>query len=394
MNMKCKYCGKEIDEGSVFCGYCGKKQPEVKYCIKCGHEIGLDDAFCGYCGASQNIEKIEKNIAADVQEIQEVQNSANVTDTAQEAKVLDEEPVICSEDDGSKTACLQESSELENNPDKPISSNNNVQEPVETEKVSYNKSFLIIILTVLVLALIGGFWSHFSSKSGMTEEALDSDSIYTNDNIEVSAIDTIEAAIVPTEEEITARIEYMFKEVYENGKDGDSDFLTTEYKTLLKREQEVTPDGEIGYIDSDHWIQGQDSENPSMTVQSVEISDLRAIAKVKIYNFGYSTDVELVLIKERGDWYIDDFIGMYGSEKEGLKDYIASLPKDICPKCGGQGVITCPQCEGDGCYTVDEFLPAYPCEDCGGDLNGGDKIYGTGKILCPVCKGDGKIKRQ
>ena len=51
--MKCKYCGKEIDEGSIFCGYCGKQQPKVKYCIKCGQEIGLDDVFCGYCGAPQ-----------------------------------------------------------------------------------------------------------------------------------------------------------------------------------------------------------------------------------------------------------------------------------------------------------------------------------------------------
>ena len=51
--MKCKYCGKEIDEGSVFCGYCGKQQPKVMYCIKCGKEIGSDDVFCGYCGASQ-----------------------------------------------------------------------------------------------------------------------------------------------------------------------------------------------------------------------------------------------------------------------------------------------------------------------------------------------------
>ena len=53
--MKCKFCGQEIDEGSVFCGYCGKKQPVVRCCVKCGREIGLNDSFCGYCGASQNI---------------------------------------------------------------------------------------------------------------------------------------------------------------------------------------------------------------------------------------------------------------------------------------------------------------------------------------------------
>ena len=54
--MKCRFCGKKLDEGSVFCGYCGKQQPKVKNCVKCGQEIGLDDAFCGFCGASQNAE--------------------------------------------------------------------------------------------------------------------------------------------------------------------------------------------------------------------------------------------------------------------------------------------------------------------------------------------------
>ena len=62
--MKCKYCGKEIDEGSIFCGYCGKKQPMVKHCIKCGQEIGLDDAFCGFCGASQNVENVTEEQGA------------------------------------------------------------------------------------------------------------------------------------------------------------------------------------------------------------------------------------------------------------------------------------------------------------------------------------------
>lgn len=54
--MKCIFCGQTIDEGSMFCSYCGKPQPKVKNCVKCGQEIGIDDVFCGYCGASQNAE--------------------------------------------------------------------------------------------------------------------------------------------------------------------------------------------------------------------------------------------------------------------------------------------------------------------------------------------------
>jgi hypothetical protein len=60
--MKCKFCGKEIEESSVFCGYCGKKQPIVKYCIKCGREIGIEDVFCGYCGAPQNVVEAPREV--------------------------------------------------------------------------------------------------------------------------------------------------------------------------------------------------------------------------------------------------------------------------------------------------------------------------------------------
>jgi RNA polymerase subunit RPABC4/transcription elongation factor Spt4 len=52
--MKCRFCGNEIEDGSLFCGYCGKEQPKVKYCIQCGHEIDADAEFCGYCGAKQS----------------------------------------------------------------------------------------------------------------------------------------------------------------------------------------------------------------------------------------------------------------------------------------------------------------------------------------------------
>lgn len=62
--MKCKYCGQDIDDASLFCGYCGKQQPKVKTCIKCSKELEVEDRWCGYCGAVQIIrnESIEKDL--------------------------------------------------------------------------------------------------------------------------------------------------------------------------------------------------------------------------------------------------------------------------------------------------------------------------------------------
>ena len=53
-NMKCEYCGNEIDDNSKFCRYCGKEQAPIKLCIKCGKELGLEDKWCRYCGAEQS----------------------------------------------------------------------------------------------------------------------------------------------------------------------------------------------------------------------------------------------------------------------------------------------------------------------------------------------------
>lgn len=61
--MKCKFCGKEIEEGSLFCGYCGKEQSKVKYCVQCGREIDADAEFCGYCGAKQSASETEVPIS-------------------------------------------------------------------------------------------------------------------------------------------------------------------------------------------------------------------------------------------------------------------------------------------------------------------------------------------
>lgn len=53
-NMKCEYCGNEIDDNSKFCRYCGKEQAPIKLCIKCGKELGLEDKWCRYCGTEQS----------------------------------------------------------------------------------------------------------------------------------------------------------------------------------------------------------------------------------------------------------------------------------------------------------------------------------------------------
>lgn len=58
--MNCFHCGKEIEEGSKFCKYCGQKidltvkmtPVSSRTCIICGAKLKTEDLFCTQCGAS------------------------------------------------------------------------------------------------------------------------------------------------------------------------------------------------------------------------------------------------------------------------------------------------------------------------------------------------------
>ena len=105
--MKCKFCGKEIEEGSLFCGYCGKEQPKGKACVKCGREIDADAEFCGYCGAKQSVIEVSTPIAddkndsvnivpeskQDVQSIEPQQSSNNIVfeESTKQAEVINDD---------------------------------------------------------------------------------------------------------------------------------------------------------------------------------------------------------------------------------------------------------------------------------------------------------------
>ncbi len=59
--MHCYFCNQIIDNGSRFCGYCGKEQPRLKKCKKCGCDIDEHALFCKRCGADQSLGEITDN---------------------------------------------------------------------------------------------------------------------------------------------------------------------------------------------------------------------------------------------------------------------------------------------------------------------------------------------
>ena len=190
-----------------------------------------------------------------------------------------------------------------------------------------------MLYTFVAIALVlGGHWL-FSHKSAFEHK---DDIRVTTDGTGVA--DETEAG-VGKEELVKKRLTQIYDEVFskcndedpsnDGLEDSDDRWLTTEFKDLLKREKEVNPDGMLGYIDYDHWLQAQDYYKPSMTIESVEmLSDTKAISNIKVIPFSNSDpkNVKVTLKYERNNWYIDDFSSRFNaSEKEVLKEFIANV---------------------------------------------------------------------
>ena len=104
----------------------------------------------------------------------------------------------------------------------------------------------------------------------------------------------------------------------------DSIYCSTRYKALLKEALDLEEEDDI-LLDYDHWTSSQDDTDfTCKTVTVSNLTDSTAIAKVNEENVGRSYAVTLVLLFERNDWFVDDFLFNEdgSSEKEYFKRFI------------------------------------------------------------------------
>lgn len=89
------------------------------------------------------------------------------------------------------------------------------------------------------------------------------------------------------------------------------------FKKALKTCDANTPAGELGPIDCDFFIQGQDwDEKFSAKVLSVTVKDDdEAEAKVKIHN-GESSTIRLLFVKDKDTYLLDNVIVKYSNIKK------------------------------------------------------------------------------
>jgi len=104
----------------------------------------------------------------------------------------------------------------------------------------------------------------------------------------------------------------------------DQKFMSKQYLQLDSIIQHIDSKfpGEIGFREYDHWVQGQDWEDLSYSIDSVkQTSATEAHVWINLHNFK-DMPMEIKLVKENDTWKIEDLIANGQSEVEMMREYI------------------------------------------------------------------------
>ena len=107
------------------------------------------------------------------------------------------------------------------------------------------------------------------------------------------------------------------EDVYANAlqdpsQNSDDAYLTSSFNAIINEAKERALQDSLPLFDLNHWIMGQEYNNPAMKIEKISMNGDTAVADIVINDYwddGQSSqeEVRVVLKFEHGDWYIDDF---------------------------------------------------------------------------------------
>jgi hypothetical protein len=93
------------------------------------------------------------------------------------------------------------------------------------------------------------------------------------------------------------------------GEDGPPEFqdvYSERLQALVDKDQKETPEGEVGRIDWDLFVDGQDWQLTELKIVPLSQEPARAQVRASFKNFGEPRDMLYSLVLEDGHWRIDD----------------------------------------------------------------------------------------
>jgi hypothetical protein len=101
-----------------------------------------------------------------------------------------------------------------------------------------------------------------------------------------------------------------FYEPYFNGNfpENESQFRSAALQALYDNDAEITPEGEMGAISFDPYIDGQDYDITDLEIGAAAMAGDYASVDVAFSNFGEPRSLTYELVLEDGGWKIDDVV--------------------------------------------------------------------------------------
>jgi Protein of unknown function (DUF3828) len=79
-------------------------------------------------------------------------------------------------------------------------------------------------------------------------------------------------------------------------------------QALIDADRKNTPEGYVGKIDWDVFIDGQDWKLTELKIVPLSQSDTRGRVRAQFKNFGEPREIVYDLVRERGRWLVDDVL--------------------------------------------------------------------------------------
>ncbi|MBR1543274.1 MAG: DUF3828 domain-containing protein [Muribaculaceae bacterium] len=166
-------------------------------------------------------------------------------------------------------------------------------------------------LVILIIAAMSACSNHTDKDSQKSQAEAQETSAEVN-GVGEDERKSVEGEVLQRVAEIYSLVEAAYRSTADMGPDVDIDkeFCTRSWCELRDKVLEKQTRTGYLYLDADYWVMGQDVDKfyaDGFEFERFDEKNEKAYVRLKLHNMGSEVPVEVSLIREGGDWRIDNF---------------------------------------------------------------------------------------
>jgi len=107
--------------------------------------------------------------------------------------------------------------------------------------------------------------------------------------------------------------------------DGE-EIYSARLKRLFAADRERTPEGEVGALDFDPFVNGQDYDLSDLTIEEPVVAGETASSTVRFVNLGEKNVLVISMVRETDGWKVDDVESIEGEVQWKLSEILGEIP--------------------------------------------------------------------